>query len=97
MIVLIVSQLWLERYKTVLTSNIYHVIDPPVHLPDSSCRMPKSLQGVHQHNSSTDTDPDTFDGLENRVDNMGTSLKDVGPDVVQKMNEGILAAKALNS
>ena len=97
MVVLIVFEDRLEGDKAVLASHVYHVVDPPVHLSDSPGRMPKSLERVHEHNASTDADPDALDGLEDGVDDVRTRLKDVRPDVVEQVNEGVLAAESLDA
>lgn len=39
-VVFVVFEHRLERHQTILTTYIDHVVNPPVHLSDSSSRMP---------------------------------------------------------
>lgn len=96
MVILVVFQHRLEWHQTVLTTHIHHVIDSPVHLPHSPRRVPKTLKSIHKHDATTNTDPNTFNCFQHRVDDMRAGLEDIGPDIVEEVHQGIFTTEALN-
>ena len=59
--------------------------------------MPKALKSIVEDDAWSDTNANAIDGLKHFVDDVWTLFKDVRPDVVEKVDKGILTAKALHS
>lgn len=97
MVILVIFENRLEWDQIVLTADIKHVVNSPVHMPDSPSRMPQPLDHVHQHNSWANWQSYCFDGFQYGIDYVRASLENVGPDVVQQMYKRVLVPETLDA
>lgn len=52
-VIRVIFQLWLERNKIILAADIKHIVNSPINLSDSPCRMEQTLNNVHQNSTRT--------------------------------------------
>jgi len=66
--------------EAILSSDVGVVVDLPVDLSDLSGRVEESLEHVLKDASRSDSDPETFDGFHDGVDDVRRGFEDVWPD-----------------
>jgi hypothetical protein len=93
----IVGQVGVHGRELIRAVHVKIVVDPPIHVPDPPGRVEQSLQHVRQDHVHTERYAASLDGPEHGFDHVRRLLKDVGPDVVQQVEHGILTTKALDA
>ena len=85
------------REHLVLGIDIEHVVEPPVDLSDTFSGMEESLENVLENDAWAKTDPQSFNGLVDGVDDVGTGLEDIWPREVKQVDESVFGPQALHA
>uniref|UniRef100_A0A8W7PCR1 Uncharacterized protein n=1 Tax=Anopheles coluzzii TaxID=1518534 RepID=A0A8W7PCR1_ANOCL len=83
--------------QRVLGADVQRVVDLPVDVAHLAGGMEQALQRVLQYLDRAERHPQPLDRVHERLHQMGRRLEDVRPDVVQQMDERVLAPEPVHA
>ena len=93
----IVWQVWVHGCELIGSVHIEIIVDPPVHVSDTTCRVEQPLQHIREDNVHPKGHSATFNSPEHGFDHMRRLLKDIGPHMIKQVQHSILAAETLDT